>query len=170
MSFSHTEKKPTISHFEFLIQAVAKPGKLQLVYHRDHLWMMSTALCQNIPMWVGWNSLITDDPLPQQIIGYMNLFWLLLCMYSISRAFLKRSTCIATAKRVCSLLQRLKCLPLMKPSSDPEARTPVSTSVSGPPDFAKKNPMPAKICQHSVKSSKTNEDIIILGCIFILYF
>jgi len=33
--------------------------------------MMSTALCQNIPMWVGWNSLITDDPLPQQIIGYM---------------------------------------------------------------------------------------------------
>ena len=46
-------KKTTISHFEFLIQAVAKPGKLQLVYHRDLLWMMSTAFCQNIPMWVG---------------------------------------------------------------------------------------------------------------------
>ena len=33
--------------------------------------MMNVALNKSTPMWAGWNSLITEDPLPQQQIGYM---------------------------------------------------------------------------------------------------
>ena len=31
-----------------------------------------TCCSNNIPKWVGWNSLLTRDDLPQQKIGYMD--------------------------------------------------------------------------------------------------
>ena len=40
--------------------------------NRDKLWMMSHAFYDDTPMWIGWNSRVTVDNLPQQSIGYMD--------------------------------------------------------------------------------------------------
>ena len=44
--------------------------KLTLLEYRDILWMVNLSHGQT-PMWTGWNSLITDDPLPKQRVLYM---------------------------------------------------------------------------------------------------
>jgi hypothetical protein len=71
MELSPYRKKPKISTFDFRIKSYDVPQNLKLVLHRDLLWMMSTTLCEKVPMWIGWNSSLTEDPLPQQKIGFM---------------------------------------------------------------------------------------------------
>ena len=44
--------------------------KLTLLEYRDILWMVNLSHGQT-PMLTGWNSLITDDPLPKQNVLYM---------------------------------------------------------------------------------------------------
>ncbi len=39
---------------------------------KDNLWMISTMLCPLTPLWSGWNAKLTEDHLPQQIVGYMD--------------------------------------------------------------------------------------------------
>lgn len=65
-------KKPRISNFDFQIVSADEPNHLIQVMHRDQLWMISTKLCPDTPLWGGWNSLYTDDRLPLQKIGYMD--------------------------------------------------------------------------------------------------
>ena len=64
-------KKPKISKFQFEIKSSETPGNLKKMKQRDTLWMISNSLMEKIPMWVGRNSRLTRDDLPQQAIGYM---------------------------------------------------------------------------------------------------
>lgn len=49
---------------------IPRPIHLTDIEYRDMFWMMSIAL-DKTPMWTGWNSLVTEDPLPKQRITYM---------------------------------------------------------------------------------------------------
>ena len=63
-------KKPKIKNFEYEKKEVPRPLTLTNFEYRDILWMISLTLKQT-PMWTGWNSLITEDPLPKQNVLYM---------------------------------------------------------------------------------------------------
>ena len=64
-------KKPKIAEFHYEVQSQIEPPHTQLVKERDIFWTLNLALLKDIPMWYGWNSSLTDDPLPKQRIGYM---------------------------------------------------------------------------------------------------
>ncbi len=34
--------------------------------------MISSKICPDTPLWAGWNSLVTEDTLPLQTVGYMD--------------------------------------------------------------------------------------------------
>jgi hypothetical protein len=63
-------KKPKIKTFQYETKEVPKPLKLTKFEYRDILWMINLSLGQT-PMWTGWNSLFTEDPLPKQNVLYM---------------------------------------------------------------------------------------------------
>ena len=48
------------------------PSNLKQVRYLDFLWMVSHALGITTPMWVGFNSMIYEDPSKKQIIAYTN--------------------------------------------------------------------------------------------------
>ena len=64
-------KKPKIQTFDYTVRDVPEPHNLEQVKRRDICWMMSSLCCENIPMWSGWNSKVSNDDLPQQTISYM---------------------------------------------------------------------------------------------------
>ena len=64
-------KKPRISVFTFAEQVIPRPINITRIEYRDIAWIMSLLLDSETPMWVGWNSQLTDDPLPLQHIEYM---------------------------------------------------------------------------------------------------
>lgn len=64
-------KKPKVDFFQYSIKENAKPLNLVKVQNRDTLWMIMSAMGPT-PMWTGWNSQLTNDPLPKQKVLYMN--------------------------------------------------------------------------------------------------
>ena len=64
------KKKPKIALFNYEIKEIHRPPKVTVMEYRDLLWMISVAMGPT-PMWAGWNSLITTDPLPVQKVLYM---------------------------------------------------------------------------------------------------
>ncbi len=60
-----------MSLFEYKEKKHPNPTNLRQMEWRDNFWLMNVVLQDNIPMWTGWNWLITEDHLPQQILGYM---------------------------------------------------------------------------------------------------
>ena len=64
-------KKPRITVFRYTVTDIPRPPKLTTVERRDLFWMIKVATSPETPMWVGWNSQMTDDPLPKQRIAYM---------------------------------------------------------------------------------------------------
>ena len=64
-------KKPRITVFKYTVTDIPWPPKLTTVERRDLFWMINVATSPETPMWVGWNSQMTDDPLPKQKIAYM---------------------------------------------------------------------------------------------------
>ncbi len=73
MSSSLTGKKK-ISTFEFAIKSCYEPNNLQQVTHQDYLWMMCSHLYDSIPLWIEFNTTITEDTMPQQRVGYIKIF------------------------------------------------------------------------------------------------
>ena len=65
------QKKPRITVFKYTVTDIPRPPKLTTVERRDLFWMINVATSPETPMWVGWNSQMTDDPLPKQKIAYM---------------------------------------------------------------------------------------------------
>jgi hypothetical protein len=65
-------KTPKISTFQYETRTCGQPVNLMQMKNRDKLWMMSHAFYDDTPMWIGWNSRVTVDNLPQQSIGYMD--------------------------------------------------------------------------------------------------
>ena len=65
------KKKPSIRKFEYTIYSMEAPSNLGKVNKIDLLWMLSCHLLKETPMWRGWNSLVHEDRLPLQDIGYM---------------------------------------------------------------------------------------------------
>ena len=63
-------KKPKMRMFDYDIKEIPRPLKLTNIEYRDIIWMINVAM-DPIPMWTGWNSLITEDPLPKQSILYI---------------------------------------------------------------------------------------------------
>ncbi len=64
-------KTPKISTFEFAIKSCDEQNNLQQVTRHDYLWMICSHLYDSIPLWIGFNSTITKDTMPQQRVGYM---------------------------------------------------------------------------------------------------
>ena len=64
-------KKPRILTFNYSVKEVNKPSHLIQIRRRDIAWAMSCELFVDTPMWSGWNSRITEDKLPFQIVRYM---------------------------------------------------------------------------------------------------
>ena len=65
-------KKPKFSSFCYKIMRSDVPKNLTKYRRRDTLWQISSSTVEKkTPMWVGWNSLVTEDFLPKQRIGYM---------------------------------------------------------------------------------------------------
>ena len=64
-------KKPKMSVFKYQVKKSQIPPYMSTIEYRDLFWMMNIALCDSTPMWAGWNSLVTEDPLPRHTIGYM---------------------------------------------------------------------------------------------------
>ena len=65
-------KKPRCSSFAYAIKTCDEPKNLEKVKCLVALWLMSNVFEENTPMWIGWNSRLTKDHLPQQKIGYMD--------------------------------------------------------------------------------------------------
>ena len=65
-------KKPKVAVFNYEIKMKPPPDHLQQMRRRDQAWIMARSMYNTIPMWCGWNSQLTPDPLPQQRIGYMD--------------------------------------------------------------------------------------------------
>ena len=65
-------KKPKFKTFQYDVRQSEVPKDLINLKRQDNLWMMSTVFHENTPMWIGWNSRLTEDDLPQQTIGYMD--------------------------------------------------------------------------------------------------
>ncbi len=63
--------KPKISTFEFAIKYCDEPYILQQVTLQDNLWMMCSHLYDSLPLWIEFNSTITEDTMPQQSVGYI---------------------------------------------------------------------------------------------------
>ena len=64
-------KKPKIASFEYQIRHIPRPLNMTTIEYKDMIWM----ICQSYgetPLWQGWNSLITEDPLPLQSIAYLD--------------------------------------------------------------------------------------------------
>ena len=64
-------KKPKIELFEYQVKQVVEPPHMLLIKNRDIFWSVMSATFNDIPIWYGWNSTITNDPFPKQQIGYM---------------------------------------------------------------------------------------------------
>ncbi len=62
-------KKPKMTSFNYRTKQMIEPPHWPLVIFRDLFWMMNLATSPEVPMWEGWNALITPDPLPKQTIG-----------------------------------------------------------------------------------------------------
>jgi hypothetical protein len=63
-------KKPKMSTFQYTKHHIERPFHVTTVEWRDILWMMTMNL-ELVPLWTGWNALVTNDPLPLQNIQYM---------------------------------------------------------------------------------------------------
>ena len=70
-------KKPLIKTFHYQVNEIPRPINMTKVDFRDILWMINIALGQTMPMWTGWNSLVTDENLPCQRVLYMENITLL---------------------------------------------------------------------------------------------
>ena len=64
------KKKPSIRKFEYKIYNMEAPPNLSKAEKMDRNWMLACHLLKETPMWRGWNSLVHEDELPQQTIGY----------------------------------------------------------------------------------------------------
>ena len=65
-------KKPHNNTFDYVLtELIQKPPNIDRARKLDMSWMMSTVLFDNIPMWVGLNSLYLNDDLQKQNICYM---------------------------------------------------------------------------------------------------
>ncbi|RUM44802.1 MAG: hypothetical protein DSY80_04010, partial [Desulfocapsa sp.] len=64
-------KKPKIRTFQYVVKQIPRPPNLSMVKQKDILWMICTSYGET-PMWTGWNAMITNDPLPPQVISYMD--------------------------------------------------------------------------------------------------
>ena len=65
-------KKPHISTFNFnILEYVGIPPNHALSRKLDISWIVSTAVINSTPMWMGYNSRLFNDPLPKQNITYM---------------------------------------------------------------------------------------------------
>ena len=65
-------KKPRISSFSYAIKCCGdSPASLLPARRRDQLWSYLCYQFNDTPMWVGWNSTVTVDSLPQQHVAYM---------------------------------------------------------------------------------------------------
>ena len=62
-------KKPKMSKFHYATAKIRRPAHMSIIEWRDTLWMISFTL-DTVPMWTGWNSLITPDSLPKQRVAY----------------------------------------------------------------------------------------------------
>lgn len=88
-------QKPRLSTFNYEVYEVANPSNLPQVIKCDTLWMMAFSLLNEMPMWRGWNSKITKDPLPKQIVGYMENINLSPTRLDVVQETLKRSQQVA---------------------------------------------------------------------------
>ncbi|MCG7875152.1 MAG: hypothetical protein N0C90_02335 [Candidatus Thiodiazotropha endolucinida] len=64
-------KKPKVKTFDYKCKTLEPPEHLLQLERRDQTWAIMCSLFDGTPMWTGWNSQITNDPLPRQTIGYM---------------------------------------------------------------------------------------------------
>ncbi len=71
VSLEPYRKKPKISVFQYQVRSIPRPPHMSTIEYRDLFWMMNVSFNEKIPMWTGWNSLVTEDPLPRQQIGYL---------------------------------------------------------------------------------------------------
>ena len=88
-------QKPLLSTFNYKFYEVEDPSNLVQVIKCDTLWMMAFNLFEDMPMWRGWNSKITKDMVPKQIIGYMENINLSPTRLDIVQETLKRSQQVA---------------------------------------------------------------------------
>ena len=65
------KKKPSLRKFKYKMYSIEDPPNLEIVIKKDQIWMLACYLFKDTPMWRGWNSLVCEDPLPLQAIGYM---------------------------------------------------------------------------------------------------
>ena len=65
------KKKPSIKSFSYEVYENVSPDNLSIITKMSQIWMMSCFLRNDTPMWRGWNSLVHQDALPQQDIGYI---------------------------------------------------------------------------------------------------
>ena len=90
------KRKPSMSTFSYVIYTAEEPANLNQVEMMNRIWMICCFLFQNTPMWRGWNSLVCNDPLPQQVIGYMENINLPPTRLDVVRETMTRSQKVAT--------------------------------------------------------------------------
>ena len=71
VSLEAYRKMPKISVFQYDVRDIPRPPHMPPVQYRDIFWMMNVSVNEKTAMWTGWNSLVTEDHLPRQQIGYM---------------------------------------------------------------------------------------------------
>ena len=84
------------SKFDYAVKAAHdKPNNLKIAQAKDMAWTVSCALMNDTPMWTGWNSLVSVDVLPRQVIGYMENINLPPTRLDVVAETLKRSQAVA---------------------------------------------------------------------------
>lgn len=90
------KRRPSMSTFSFDVYTAEQPANLDRVVMINRIWMICCFLYQSTPMWRGWNSLVCNDPLPKQVIGYMENIELPPTRLDVVRETMTRSQRVAT--------------------------------------------------------------------------
>ncbi len=64
-------KNLKVASFKFNITEIDEPQSYSFGRWKDVAWTLSCKSISNTPVWSGWNSVFTSDPLPPQTVGYM---------------------------------------------------------------------------------------------------
>ena len=89
-------KKRMIKTFHYQVNEISRPINMTKFEFRDILWMINVALGQTMPMWTGWNSLVTDESLPCQRVLYMDNITLLPTRLDVTMETMKISQRVAS--------------------------------------------------------------------------
>ena len=85
-----------MSQFSYEVYSEDPPTCRDRIMMMNMIWMICCHIHTKTPMWRGWNSLVCHDPLPRQVLGYMENIELPPTRLDVVRETMSRSQKVAS--------------------------------------------------------------------------